>query len=99
MRFFLILCFPLIFSCEKGAVLPEGYESVILKDLTGIDGCNILFQRKGKQQLEASNLNEFIFEVREDNEYWIKYEEDTIHGSYCMVGTVIVLIDLKGPIK
>ncbi|HLF32665.1 MAG TPA: hypothetical protein VI583_00420 [Cyclobacteriaceae bacterium] len=89
----------MVLSCQKESVPPTGFESVVLKNLTGLDDCNLMFQRKNKQYMEASNLNEFIFEVSENDEYWIKYEEDSVHGSYCMVGMVIVLIDLKGPIK
>jgi hypothetical protein len=78
---------------------PEGYESVILKDLTGLDACGLVFLQKDKTFLEPTNINAFGIKLERENEYWIKFEKDNLHGSFCMVGDVINLLELKIPYK
>lgn len=96
----LILGLLIVFSCQKESLMPpEGYESVILDDLTGLDGCGFVFRQKNNECLEPTNLNDFSIKLIDGDEYWIKYENDSIHGSYCMVGDVIILSDLKTPFK
>ena len=86
------------FSCKKKDILPpEGYQSVTLQDLTGLDACGLVFKLKNSEILEPTNLNDFSIKLNTGNEYWIKYEKDPLHGSYCMVGDVVILLDLKAP--
>jgi hypothetical protein len=103
-KFFLKLTWIFLFgilvtlSCKKKYLLPpEGYQSVILQDLTGLDGCGLVFKLNDSKVLEPINLNDFSIKLNAGNEYWIKYEEDPLHGSYCMAGDVVILLDLKSP--
>lgn len=96
----LFFFFLMIFSCKKEDLIPpEGYESVLLKDLTGLDACGYVFLQKSNAYLEPININDFNIALKEGDEYWVKYSNDPTHGSYCMVGEVVVLIDLKIPYK
>lgn len=100
LSYFIILLFLLIFSCQKENLIPpEGYESVILKDLTGLDGCGFVFLQKSNTYLEPLNINDFDIKLKAGNEYWIKYENQTRYGSFCMVGDVVIVDDLKIPYK
>ncbi len=86
-------------SCQKeDLTAPENYESVLLKDLTGLDGCTLVFQKKDNTYLEPVNLNDFNLQLEIGKEYWIKFEESA-SGTYCMVGDVIELQDIKVPFK
>jgi hypothetical protein len=67
------------------------------KDLTGFDGCRMVFKRSTGYFLEPSNIDSFSTKLRDGKIYWIRYQSDALHGSFCMVGDVIVLLDLKEP--
>jgi len=85
-------------SCKKKELLPpEGYQSVLLQDLTGLDGCGLVLKLNDSKLLEPTNLSDFSIKLNAGNEYWVKYEIDPLHGSYCMVGDVVILLDLKAP--
>jgi hypothetical protein len=88
------------FSCkEKDPLLPpEGYQSVTLQDLTGLDACGLVLKlNNSNEMLEPLNLNDFSINLITGNEYWIKYEINLRYGSFCMVGDVVTLLDLKAP--
>ena len=100
LRLFPIFIILLTYSCQKENLIPaEGYESVILKNLTGLDGCGFVFLQKSNAYLEPINIKDFNIKLKVGNEYWLKYEDDPTHGSYCMVGDVVIIIDLKIPYK
>lgn len=87
-------------SCNKKELPPpEGYVSVILEDLTGLDGCGYVLKLNSSEVLEPLNLSEFSINKVEGNEYWITYEKKPLLGSYCMVGDVVLLLDIKVPYR
>jgi hypothetical protein len=88
------------FSCKKKELLlpPEGYQSVILQDLTGLDACGLVLKLNNSNEvLEPLNLNDFSIKLTTGNEYWIKYEIDPRYGSFCMVGDMVRLLEFKAP--
>lgn len=95
---FLISLFYLL-SCQKEDLTPpENYESVVLKDLTGFDGCTLVFQKIDNKYLEPINLPDFNLQLEIGKEYWIQFETSS-YGTYCMVGDVIQLKDVRNPFK
>jgi len=93
----ILISFLLILSCQKENLTPpENYESVFLRDLTGLDGCSLVLQKTDKSYLEPINLDEFDVQFEVGKEYWVKYENPSL-GSYCMVGDVVQLLDIRPP--
>jgi hypothetical protein len=64
-----------------------------------LDACGLVFLQKSNAYLEPININDFNITLKEGNEYWVKYSKDNAHGSYCMGGEVVVIIDLTIPFK
>jgi hypothetical protein len=94
----LILLFSIL-SCQKEDLTPpENYESVFLRDLTGLGGCTLVLQKRDNEYLEPTNLDEFDVQFEVGKEYWIIYENPS-SGSYCMVGDVVQLLDIRTPFK
>lgn len=88
-----------IVSCQKeDYTLPENYESVILRNLIGLDGCSYVLQKVDNKYLEPVNLDEFNVEFEVGKEYWVQYENPAI-GGICMVGEVVQLLDIRPPFK
>ena len=81
-------------SCEKEEILPKnGYEEVTLS--RGIDGCVYAFQKTDNSYLEITNLDDFVTNPRIGNKYLIKYKLAEQQMSFCMLGPVIVIVELK----
>jgi hypothetical protein len=88
-----------ILSCQKDDFTPpENYIAVFLRDLTGLDGCSLVLQKTDNEYLEPINLDEFNVQLEVGKEYWIMYENPS-SGSYCMVGEVVQLLDIRPPFK
>jgi hypothetical protein len=84
-----------ILSCKKeDYILPENYESVLLRDLT----CGYVLQKVNYEYLEPVNLDEFNVQLEVGKEYWISYE-NPMFGGYCMIGNVVHLLDIRPPFK
>ncbi|RIJ49942.1 hypothetical protein D1614_04155 [Maribellus luteus] len=94
-----ILCFSLILfisSCEKSdSDSSKDYKSGKLKNLTGLDGCGWVIELDDKSKLEPLNLDAFDLELAENKEIKFKYHERTDLGSYCMVGVVAEIDEIK----
>ncbi len=67
---------------------PEGAE-VQLLDLTGLDGCTLVFETLDGSRLEPLNLNAQDIEKVVGASYKIEYSERPDYASICMVGTII----------
>ena len=87
-------------SCKKEYFTPpEDYISVFLRNMTGLDGCGLVLQKSDNKYLEPTNLDEFDLQYEVGKEYWIKFENPYPSGSYCMLGDVVQLIDIRPPFK
>ncbi len=96
---FIVFCTIALFACQKEALTPpEGYETVFLIQ-SGIGGCGLLFQKLDNSILEPGNLLDFDLDLNVGKEYWIKYDVSPNQGSYCMMGEVVLIIDIKKPYK
>lgn len=85
-----------ISSCEKSDNdSPKSYESGKLKNLTGLDGCSWVIELDDKSKLEPLNLDVFDLELVENKEIKFKYHERTDLGSFCMVGVVVEIDEIK----
>jgi len=93
---FVIILF--ISSCEKNDNSKD-YESGKLINLTGLDGCSWVIELDDKSRLEPLNLDVFDLELVENKEIGFKYHERTDMGSYCMVGIVVEIDEIKGVSK
>jgi len=100
LKVFLVLVILFSFSCQKDEILPlTGYEEVILKNLTGFDGCGFVFQMKDSSYLEPTNKKDFMINYSDGEKYWIKYKIDYSAASICMVGQMIKIVELKDQAK
>jgi hypothetical protein len=81
------------YNSDIDLLLPEGFEEVTLKNLTGVDCCGFVLQRKDNKYLEPNNLQLFITNPKDGDKYWIKYTA-TPQVSCCMVGNVIAITEL-----
>jgi len=96
---FVILSTIALFACQKETLTPpEGYETVVLIQ-GGVAGCGLLFQKSDNSILEPSNLTDFDLDLNVGKEYWIKYDVSPNQGSYCMMGEVVLITDIKKPYK
>lgn len=99
LTYIILISLSSILSCQKDDLTPpENYESVFLKDLTGLDACTLVFQKTDNEYLQPINLNDFNLQLEVGKEYWIKFES-TFLGTYCMVGDVVRLLDIRTPFK
>ena len=81
-------------SCEKEEILPKtGFEVVTLS--SGIDGCVYVFKKTNNKYLEITNLDDFVASPVIGNKYQIRYKLAVQQVSYCQMGAVIVIIELK----
>ena len=69
-------------SCDNGEV-------VTLKDFTGLDGCRWMLVTEDNNSLEPMNLDDFIKEPKEDDNYRIEYNVRNDLASVCLVGSII----------
>jgi hypothetical protein len=93
---FLLLVIFTSLSCQKDEILPKsGYEEVTLKNLTGFDGCGFVFQKNDGNYLEPTNKKDFTIDYTDGKKYYIKYNIDNNTGSFCMVGKMIKIAELK----
>lgn len=82
-----ISCLLFVFSCSKKSGCSNS-EHVILRNLTGLDGCGWVLQLDDGSKLEPQNLNDFEIEYVEGKSLQVSYTE--IDGaSICMVGQIV----------
>ncbi|HVA97900.1 MAG TPA: hypothetical protein VNG53_03315 [Bacteroidia bacterium] len=95
-----------IFSCQSQKKLSnnvssspvkeyqkEGYESAIVLDKTGLDGCGFVLQIGSGKILEPLNLGS---DFKKNNlAVWIKYVSKKNAVSICMSGEIITLSDIQ----
>lgn len=82
-----ISCLVFAFSCSKESGC-NNTEHVILRNLTGLDGCGWVLQLDDGSKLEPQNLNDFEIEYVEGKSLHVSYTE--IDGaSICMVGQIV----------
>lgn len=77
----------LMFSCsDKGEC--KGSVHVVVKDLTGLDGCGKVLQLDDGSYLEPQNMNDFNIDYLVGDEYHVTFKEIS-GGSFCMVGKIV----------
>ncbi len=75
---------PRVNACEGGEVLT-------LVDLTGLDGCNWVFEQSDGKRLEPINLKDKL-PTPTAKDYMVIYKPRTDGASICMVGTMIEIV-------
>lgn len=81
-----------LFSCQKDTC--SGGETVILRDLTGLDGCTWVFECKDGSRLEPVNLDEFLTGPKDKEKFSISYKAAGA-ASVCMVGEMVEITCMK----
>jgi len=82
-------------SCENTNNNSDVYKEGTLKDLSGLDGCGWIIELNNNTKLEPINLNLFDLELVENKKVEIKYIKRTDLGSFCMVGQIIEIEEIK----
>lgn len=85
--FVFLACTVLFFSCNKDGSCNNS-EHVIMRNLTGLDGCGWVLQLDDNSKLEPQNLNDFEIEFVEGKSLHVSYKEIDA-GSICMVGKIV----------
>lgn len=80
-------CLIFVFSCSKESGCSDS-EHVIMRNLTGLDGCGWVLQLDDGSKLEPQNLNDFEIEFVEGKSLHVSYKEIDA-GSICMVGKIV----------
>jgi hypothetical protein len=87
-------------SYQKDGKIPLiGYEEVTLIDLSGIDCCGFVFIKHDGKTLDPINVEDFLAEYIEGEKYWIKYKIAYDAVNCCMVGDLILIVELKEQAK
>jgi len=81
------------YDLDIDLLLPEGFEDVTIRNLTGLDCCGFVLQQKDNKYLEPNNLHLFITNPKDGEKYWIKYIVAP-QASCCMVGYIITITEL-----
>lgn len=88
MKFILSASIALLFlSCGKDSDC-DGSVHVVVKDLTGLDGCGKVLQLDDGSYLEPQNMGELNVDYSVGDEYHVTYHEVS-GGSICMVGKIV----------
>lgn len=76
-----------LFSCSNNGDCKGGVH-VVVKDLTGLDGCGKVLQLNDGSYLEPQNMNDFNIAYQVGDEYHVTFKE--VSGfSVCMVGKIV----------
>ena len=103
---FLIIIASIFYSCQSQKKISKqatptsvndfqnnGYESAIVLDKTGLDGCGFVLQIASGKILEPLNLGA---DFKKNNlAVWIKYVSKKNTVSICMSGEVVTLSDIQ----
>lgn len=80
-------CSVFLSSCKKTGSCSNS-EHVVMRNLTGLDGCGWVLQLDDNSKLEPQNLNDFEIEYVEGKSLHVSYKEIDA-GSICMVGKIV----------
>lgn len=83
-----ILFIVILQSCVKKNGCSNS-EHVILRNLTGLDGCGWVLELDNGSKLEPRNLNDFNIELVEGKSLHVKTKEVEASAGICMVGKIV----------
>ena len=73
----------------------RGGEFLKLIDLTGLDGCGLVFEQQNGDRLEPLNLSAYSIELEVGETYQVLYKVRSDAMSVCMVGQTIEILCIQ----
>ena len=73
--------------------IPQGFNEVVVRDFTGLDGCNFLLVQSDSSRLEAANLPDSL--KKDGLIIWVRTAPENGVMSICMGGKPVRILEAR----